>query len=116
MWPWKRKPNREGFPKGFKVQRIGIAEAKAISGTPAPDIANYFRAHPEAAKALLYESYDKRFTPSTFIEENDGEFRVGWFTRDRKYECLKSFSSLADAAKDYLLFSLGKDRWTPPTS
>jgi hypothetical protein len=50
----------------------------------------------------------------TFISENgDGSFRVGWFTRDAKYDSIKEFQNLADAATDYLLFSLGKGRWTP---
>jgi len=62
------------------------------------------------------ESYDKRFSPSSFIvEEGVGLFRVGWYSTDLGYECVKDFSSLADAATDYLLFSLGKGRWTPPT-
>jgi hypothetical protein len=102
------------FPTGFTVQRIGIEAAKAVSDRPAPDIATYFRDHPETAEALLYESYDKRFTPSSFIAEKGNRFRVGWFTRDAKYECVREFSDLADAATDYLLFSLGKGRWLPP--
>jgi hypothetical protein len=114
MWPWKRKtPIPEGFPEGFKIQRIGIEAAVAVSKLPAGDIAKYFREHPEIARALLGESYDKRFTPSSFIEEKDNGLRVGWFTRDAKYQCVQEFSNLADAATDYLLFSLGKRRWTP---
>jgi hypothetical protein len=115
MWTWRRKPNRRGFPQEFRVQRIGVAAAKAISELPAPDIAHYLREHPETARALLSESYDKRFTPSSFIAEEADGFRVGWFTRGAKYECVKEFSDLADAASDYLLFSLGKSRWTPPS-
>jgi hypothetical protein len=114
VWIWKRKPGKEGFPPGFKVQRIGVTSAVAISGFPGAEIAEYFREHPGTAKALLGESYDKRYTPSTFISENgDGSFRVGWFTRDAKYDSIKEFQNLADAATDYLLFSLGKGRWTP---
>jgi len=115
MWIRRRKPILpEGFPQGFEVQRIRVTGAKAISELPPPDIASYFREHPETARALLSESYDKRFTPSTFIvEEGNGLFRVGWFTRDANYKCVKEFSDLADAATDYLLFSLGKRRWTP---
>ena len=101
------------FPEGFKVQRIGIAAATAISDLPSFEIAQYFRKHPETAEALLIESYNKRFTPSTFIEERGKGFRVGWFTSDAKYQCLWEFSNLADAATDYLLFSLGKGRWRP---
>jgi hypothetical protein len=114
MWPWKRKkPIPEGFPEGFTIQRIGINVAIAVSELPAGDIAKYFCEHPEIAGALLGESYDKRFTPSSSIEEKGNGFRVGWFTREAKYQCVQEFSTLADAATDYLLFSLGKRRWTP---
>lgn len=104
--------SNEEFPKGFSVQRIGVEAAQVISELPALDIARYFRQHPEIATALLEESYDKRFAPSSFIVERDnGLFRVGWCTRDARYECVREFSSLPDAATDYLLFSLGKGRW-----
>jgi hypothetical protein len=114
MWHWKRNPRRDGFPSGFKVQRIGVTSAAAISDLPGTEIAKYLREHPGTAKALLDESYDKRYTPATFISENgDGSFRVGWFTRDAQYDSVKEFENLTDAATDYLLFSLGKGRWTP---
>lgn len=114
MWIWKRKPSRDGFPPGFKLQRIGVASALAISDLPGSEIAKYFREHLGTAKALLAESFDKRCAPSTFISENgDGSFSVGWFTRDAQYACVKEFRNLADAATDYLLFSLGKGRWIP---
>src|ERR1700687_1531444 len=114
MWNWRRKPSRDGFPTRFRVQRIGVTAAKAISDLPASEIATYFREYPETARALLVESYDKRFSPSSFIaEEGSGLFRVGWYSRDTGYECVREFSTLADAATDYLLFSLGKSRWTP---
>jgi hypothetical protein len=109
----RKKSHIEGFPEGFRVQRIGIAATKSISELPASEIAKYFREHPEIAGGLLGESYDKRFTPSSFMEQKGNGFRVGWFTRDAKYECVQEFSTLADAATDYLLFSLGKRRWTP---
>lgn len=112
MWTRKRK-HPEGFPKGFKRQRIRVKAALDISHLPAPEIADYFRRHPEIAEALLGESYDKRFTPSTFIKKEGNAFRVGWFTRDAKYQCVLEPPNLADAATDYLLFSLGKGRWMP---
>lgn len=90
-----------------------MAEAIAVARLPAEEIARYFREHPHISKALLYESNDKRFTPSSFIDEGGGGFRVGWFTRDAKYEVVQEFADLADAATDYLLFSLGKGRWKP---
>ena len=115
-WPdsRKRKLAKDGFPKEFKVQRVGVKAIKAISGLPPSEIVSYFRDYPETARALLGESYDKRYTPSTFISENgDGSFIVGWLTRGAQYECVRNFENLADAATDYLLFSLGKSRWTP---
>jgi hypothetical protein len=114
MWNWIRKPSRDGFPKQFRVQSIGVKAAKAISHLPAPEIAEYFREHPWTARALLPEYCDKRFTPSSFLaEEGGGLFRVGWYSAETGYECVKDFTDLADAATDYLLFSLGKTRWTP---
>ena len=105
--------SRDGFPEGFRVQRIGVTAAMAISDLPFSEIVRYLREHPETAHALLSESQDKRFTPSSFIAEKGDGFRVGWFTRDAKYERVQEFSDLPNAATDYLLFSLGKGRWTP---
>lgn len=114
MWHWiRRKQSLEGFPEEFKIQRIGISAAIEVSQLPPADIAEYFREHADIAEVLLGESYDKRFTPSSFIQEGGKGFRVGWLTRDAKYECVQEFSTLADAATDYLLFSLGRGRWTP---
>jgi hypothetical protein len=113
MWPWKQKPIRDGFPKGFRIQRIGVTSALAVAGGTGAAIAKYFREHPETAEALLLESYDKRYAPSTFISENgNGGFEVGWCMRSGGGICVKQFENLADAATDYLLFSLGKSRWT----
>jgi hypothetical protein len=113
---WRRRPSHdelpEGFPDGFRVQRLGVAVAKAIADLAPADIAKYFGEHPEAAKGLVDASYDKRFTPSTFIVEEGDVFKVGWFSSRLEYECVQQFSNLADAAADYVLFSLGKGRWT----
>lgn len=110
---WIRKhPTPEGFPKGFRIQRIGVSTAIKVSELPPADIAKYFQQHPEIAVALLGESYDKRFTPTSFIQDSGSGFRVGWFAKEAKYECVR-FATLVDAAGDYLLFSLGKGRWTP---
>jgi len=109
----KQKPIKEGFPAEFRVQRIRVSEALGVADLPAPEIARYFREHPQAAKDLLFESYDKRFTPSTYITEQAGDFIVGWLSRQIQHQCVQKFSELADAATDYLLFSLGKGRWDP---
>lgn len=97
---------------GFRVSESRALVA--IADLQSSDFAKYFREHPGTAKALLGESYDKRYTPSIFISENgDGSFTVGWLTRDARSECVKEFQNLADAATDYLFFSLSKCRWTP---
>jgi len=114
MWGRKRRPVNDEFPEGFRVQRVGVAATRAVADLPPTRVASYFREHPEAARDLLNESYDKRFTPSSFIEETSkGGFSVGWFSLPRGRECVRHFTDLADAATDYLLFSLGKGRWTP---
>jgi hypothetical protein len=95
-----------------RVQVQPNSAAIAVSEFPPADIAKYLSEHPNISKALLMESYDKRFTPSTFISERGDGFDVGWFTREAGYQVVQTFSSLADAATDYLLFSLGKGRWT----
>ncbi|HLH04222.1 MAG TPA: hypothetical protein VKX25_15765 [Bryobacteraceae bacterium] len=112
MWSWRKKVVKEGLPEAFRVQRIGIEAATVIADSAPADVAKYFRDNPLIAKRLLAESYDKRFTPSTFMEEHGSGFRVGWYSNER--ECVREFSNLADAATDYLLFSLGKGRWMPP--
>jgi hypothetical protein len=114
MWDLKRRPVNDEFPEEFTVQRIGVTAAKAIVDLQPVDIARYFREHPDVAHGLLLESYDKRFTPSSFITEERDGFKVGWFSLRLEYKCVKQFRNLADAATDYLLFSLGKCRWTPP--
>jgi hypothetical protein len=116
MWPWKQKQVKEDFPSQFKVQRIGIDEAKAVAHLPPQEIAAYFRSDPLTAKRLLAESNDKRYSPSSFIAEEGDEYRVGWWSKQRRYECVRNFSDLADAATDYLLLSLGRGRWKPPHS
>jgi hypothetical protein len=83
MWRWRRKTTSDGFPEGFRIQTVGVAAAKAISELPPSEIVTYFREHPETARALLMESCDKRFSPSSFItEKGSGLFRVGWYAKD----------------------------------
>ena len=102
------------FPEEFTIQRVRLAAAKGLAGLQPAHIAAYFRDHPEQAKDLLSESYDKRFTPSSFMTERSGSYQVGWFSKRAEYMCVRQFSNLADAATDYFLFSLGKGRWNPP--
>jgi hypothetical protein len=116
MWFWKRRSFGDDFPEGFRVQRIGIADAIAIAELPPDRIAAYFRRNPAVADRLLLESCDKCYSPSTFITEQGEGYLVGWLSSRSGYQSQRRFSKLADAATDYLLFSLGKGRWTPSDS
>ena len=114
MWFWKRRTFGDDFPKGFRIQRIGIDDALAIAGLPPDQIAAHFRGSRLTAERLLTESYSKRYNPSTFIAEQGEGYLVGWYSPHAGYLCQRQFSNLADAATDYLLFSLGKGRWAEP--
>jgi len=114
MWSQKRRLFGDDFPDEFTVQHIGVGDAMAVSELQPDRIAAHFRKNPHAANDLLSESYDKRYNPSTFITEEGRGFRVGWFSSRSGYGYERRFSNLADAATDYLLFSLGKGRWAEP--
>jgi len=106
----------DDFPNGFRIQRVKLPAAPWLADLPAEDIAKYFHGNLAAAKDLLQESYDKRYTPSSFISEENYGFSAGWLSRRSGYMSVRRFDTLADAATDYLLFSLGKGRWAPPAS
>jgi hypothetical protein len=112
MFGWHRKPIK-GFPQGFRRQRVGIRDGGYLADLSPADIVSYFRAHPESAQTLLNESYDKRYSPSSFLTEESDGYSVGWYSTRRGYECEIRFTDLADAATDYFLFSLGRGRWNP---
>jgi hypothetical protein len=114
MWSWKKRTFGEDFPKGFRAQLIGIDDAMAVAELTPHQIADHFRRNPFTAERLLTESLNKRYSPSTFITEQSNGYLVGWFSSRSGYLCQRQFSNLADAATDYLLFSLGKGRWAEP--
>ncbi len=69
----------------------------------------YFREHTDECYRILNYSYDKRFTPSTYFEEVDGGYGVGWFGENR--EEVIFHRSLHAAATDFVLFSLCRGRY-----
>ncbi len=81
-----------------------------VSELSAQELSQFFRNSPEVAERILTESYDKRYSPASFIREESYGFSGGWYS-ERGYECVREFTNLADAATDYLLFTLGKGRW-----
>ena len=80
----------------------------------AEDLIAYLREHPDTCKALLMYSYDKRWTPSTFIEEwHNNQYRVGWVpSGENAINQIRVFSDFAEAATDYVLFSWKYPRLT----
>ncbi len=96
------------LPTDCTPQTAGLSEFKSIADLPPAEIVAYFRAQPETLQRVLGQSYDKRYSPSTFIEESDGGYQVGWFDRSRQH--IQQFSDFSEAITDYLLFSFGKGR------
>jgi hypothetical protein len=99
------------FPSGFKTQRLGLSNAAEIYSMPGPDVVKFFEEHADTANALVGESADKRYVPSTFIMNVPGGWRVGWFASGDGMQCVQTFSKRSDAVADYVLFSLGVGRW-----
>jgi hypothetical protein len=79
----------------------------------ASELVKYLEIHPEICETLLNDSYDKRYTPSTFIEQKQDKYRVGWVPSGQSpINQIRVFSSFAEAATDYVLFSWGFPRLT----
>lgn len=93
----------------ISIQTWGLETFKHLLKLPPNEILEYYKGHHDECEQILNSSYDKRFSPSTFIEEHKKQFRVGWFDGDYK-EC-RIFKTLEEAVTDYLLFSLGKGRY-----
>ena len=98
----------DDLPASCEPQTIGLAEFEPLLTLSPDDLVAHFRANAQDAARLLQHSYDKRYTPSTFIEETNGGYQVGWFDRDQMH--LQHFTEFAQAAADYLSFSFGRGR------
>lgn len=89
-------------------QQTDLKEFAALAkGNPA-EIVAFFKSDTTAANRVLWQSYNKRYSPSTFVEEAEGGYRVGWFDGERKH--MRQFHHLSEAVADYLLFSYGRGR------
>ncbi len=91
-----------------KPQRTGLKDFATLAKCSPAEIVAFFTSDPDAANRVLWQSYNKRYSPSTFVEEAEGGYRVGWFDGERKH--LRRFSHLPEAVTDYLLFSFGRGR------
>jgi len=103
----------DDLPAGCEPQTSDLADLRPLAALAPSDLVEHFEANPQMAERVLQESYDKRYTPSTFIEETDTGYHVGWFDRERKH--LQHFAEFSQAAADYLLFSFGRGRLRRPT-
>lgn len=73
---------------------------------------SYLHMHPEKCRALLDDSYNKHYSPATFIAEtDDNQYRVGW-AGTSSLEKTRVFTTFAEATADYVLFSWGLQRLT----
>lgn len=102
----------EDVPTGCSVQADGLSVFCAIAAKSVNEIVSHFRRDAQSASDLLRHSCDKRFTPSTYLEEVSGGYKVGWYDKCRQHE--QTFSDPAEAAADYLLFSFGRGRLGRP--
>src|ERR1035438_1753592 len=96
------------FPPGFRRSTLGLEDLTQLVELPVDELILKLRSDDALCSRIVNQSYDKRYTPSTFIEEKAGAFRVGWF-RDG-YEAVRTFSERALAVADYLCFSFGLGR------
>lgn len=104
----------EHVPGGCSVQVDGLSTFHAIAVKSVNEIVSHFRRNSASARNLVAHSCDKRFTPSTYLEEVNGGYEVGWYDKSRSH--YRQYSDLAEAAADYLLFSFGRGRLGFPES
>ncbi|SRR6266480_7723741 len=98
----------DDIPVGCEPATNGLEDFESQARLPPADLVAYFRENPQAADRVLQQSSDKRYTPSTFIEETETRYCVGWYDHGHKY--LQHFTDFSQAAADYLLFSFGRGR------
>ena len=100
-------PNHESY----ELYKGRVKEQLSFSAT---ELLEYLKSHPETCKVLLSDSYDKRYTPSTFIQEwKDDKYRVGWVPSGQSpINQIRVFSNFEEATADYVLFSWGFPRLT----
>jgi len=98
------------IPPDCPRQISDLGDFAALAAKTPADIVAHFRANAQEAQKVLWQSYDKRYTPSTFIEEKGKGYSVGWY--DQGYAHVRRFDDFAEALADYLLFSFGKGRLT----
>jgi hypothetical protein len=95
-------------PMGFRRATSGLEHLEALVEGSLEDLVAALEKNPLLCDQVLNQSGDKRYTPSTFIQQAGEIFHVGWF--DNQYRSVRTFSRREWAVADYLLFSFGKGR------
>lgn len=72
------------------------------------DLLEYLKSNEDISDRVINESYDKRFTPSTFISEEKNKYKVGFFNGTKV--SVRTWKNKYEAVTDYLLFSWNLDR------
>jgi antitoxin MazE len=96
------------LPRKFRPCAGGLQEFAGFVDGPVERFVDRLREQPEDCDRALMESYNKRGSPTTYIEEVKDHYEVGWFDSDRRQ--IQGFSDFALAVADYVLFSFGKGR------
>jgi hypothetical protein len=100
--------NTGGVPRGFTPSFLGLEHlAPMMEQLSAAELVATL-GRDRALCDLVMGQSDKRYQPSTFIQEVDGTFRVGWYHDG--CQAVRTFARRDMALADYLLFSFGKGR------
>jgi hypothetical protein len=87
---------------------LGLEHWAELVELPVAELISTLERENDICEQVIGQSYDKRYTPSTFIEEKGGAFRVGWY--EHGYHAVRTYQRRELAVADYLLFSFGKGR------
>ena len=96
-------------PPGFEHSTLGLEPLASLVELPVDSLIALLGGDGELCDRVMGQSVrQKRYQPSTFIEEKSGAFRVGWYQNG--YQAVRTFAQRELAVADYLLFSFGKGR------
>jgi hypothetical protein len=98
----------KGYPEDFTPQTLGLERfAKLVEKAP-EEVVAHFRANPKECQLVIRMSYDKRYSPSTYVQEVGKRYHVGWYSSG--YKAVRIHDEFAAAIADFVLFSFGKPR------
>ena len=96
------------MPRSFRPSTTGLGFVAGLIELPIRELVATLGRDRALCERVLVQSYDKRYSPSTFVEETGEGFRVGWYHEG--YRAVRVHQRLELAIADYLLFSFGKGR------